>query len=205
MKLTVKNDRKPASITDRANEGSAKELHAKSMPAKTRAMKQATQNAPVRQSRAVADQPAAVTEQALEYDFDESVGYWMVLAAQAYQNALNDELAPHGITFRQCQVLGWLMLEGEMSQVDLASRMMIEAATLAGVLERMERQRWISRKSSSGDRRRKIVQVNPEAREAWKQIVSCARRIRARAVCGLSARQTSALKSALRSVLQNLT
>lgn len=149
-------------------------------------------------------QSASATEQAEEYDFEESVGYWMVLAAQAYQNALNEELTPHGITFRQCQVLGWLMLEGEMSQVDLASRMMIEAATLAGVLDRMERQQWISRQSSTGDRRRKIVQVNPEAREAWKQIVSCARRVRARAVTSLSPRQTAALKKALQCVLQNL-
>jgi len=45
----------------------------------------------------------------------------MVLASQAYQHALSDELTPYGITFRQCQVLGWLAVEGELSQVDLAS------------------------------------------------------------------------------------
>ena len=140
----------------------------------------------------------------LEYDFEESVGYWMVLASQAFQKALNDELAPHGITFRQCQVLGWLILDGNLSQVDLASRMMIEPATLVGVLDRMERDKWISRIATTADRRRKMIQINPQAREIWKKVVCCAREVRARAVQGLSERQVKTLKKTLRTVLGNL-
>ena len=147
---------------------------------------------------------SVAAELGLEYDFEESVGYWIVLAAQAYQKALNDELAPHGITFRQSQVLGWLALDGELSQVDLAARMMIEPATLVGVLDRMQRNQWISRIGSSDDRRRKLIRVNPQAREIWKQVVCCARQVRGRAVAGLSERQVSALKKTLRCVLQNL-
>ncbi|MEZ6073592.1 MAG: hypothetical protein R3C10_25775 [Pirellulales bacterium] len=45
-----------------------------------------------------------------------------------------EELTPHGITFRQMQVMAWLMLEGELSQNELASRMIIEPPTLVGVL-----------------------------------------------------------------------
>ncbi len=146
----------------------------------------------------------ASSEMGLEYDFEESVGYWMVLAAQAYQKSLNDELAPHGITFRQCQVLGWLVLEGELSQVDLAARMMIEPATLVGVLDRMQRNQWISRTHSSSDRRRKLIRVDPRAREIWKQVVCCARRVRARAVVGLSKRQSAMLMKSLQHVLNNL-
>ncbi len=140
----------------------------------------------------------------LDYDFEASVGYWMVLAAQAYQKALGDELAPYGITFRQCQVLGWLMIDGQLSQVDLATRMMIEPATLVGVLDRMQRNQWISRTSSTGDRRRKLITVNPQAREIWKQVVCCARQTRERAVQGLSDRQAAALMKTLRAVLHNL-
>ncbi len=140
----------------------------------------------------------------LEYDFEESVGYWMVLASQAFQKALNDELAPHGLTFRQCQVLGWLVLKGPLPQFELATHMMIEPATLVGVLDRMEREQWIKRTVDNADRRCKKIQVNPQARAIWKQAICCARRVRAKAVEGLTDKQVSELKKTLRVVLGNL-
>ena len=141
---------------------------------------------------------------ALEYDFEESLGYWIVLSSQAFQKALNDELAPHGVTYRQSQVLGWLALEGELSQVELASRMMIEPATLVGVLDRMERDQLISRSSTLVDRRRKVIRVNERAVEVWSKVATCARRVRAQAALGLSERQLRTLKKTLKIVLGNL-
>ena len=139
-----------------------------------------------------------------EYDFDQSVGYWIMLAAQAYQKALNNELAPHGITFRQSQVLGWLALEGPLSQAELAGRMMIEPPTLVGVLDRMERDNLIRRVASPTDRRCKLVCVHPAAADVWHKVIQCARRVRARAVDGLSPQQSQRLMKALQSVIQNL-
>jgi MarR family transcriptional regulator for hemolysin len=138
------------------------------------------------------------------YDFEESVGYWMVLASQAFQNSLTEALAPHGITYRQCQVLGWLAVEGELSQVDLASRMMIEPATLVGVLDRMERDGLICRTSAATDRRRKMICASSEAQEVWAKVACCAREVRARAVEGLTASQVKVLIRTLRTVLGNL-
>ena len=34
----------------------------------------------------------------LEQDFEQSVGYWAHMMARAFERALNEELAPHGIT-----------------------------------------------------------------------------------------------------------
>ncbi len=140
----------------------------------------------------------------LEYDFEASVGYWMVLGSQAFQKSLNEELLPHGITFRQCQVLGWLVLSGELSQVDLAQRMMIEPATLVGVLDRMQAHDWIRRDSTVEDRRRKLIRLQPAAREVWKKVAKCARRVRAQAVQGLSDRQVAELIKSLKIVVKNL-
>lgn len=140
----------------------------------------------------------------LEYDFEASVGYWMVLGSQAFQKALNEELLPHGITFRQCQVLGWLVLSGELSQVELAQRMMIEPATLVGVLDRMQTHDWIRRDSTLEDRRRKLIRLQPAARDVWKKVAKCARSVRAQAVQGLSDRQVAELIKSLKIVVKNL-
>jgi MarR family transcriptional regulator, transcriptional regulator for hemolysin len=140
----------------------------------------------------------------LGYDFDESVGWWLTTATQTYHRAFNEELSPYGITFRQAQVLGCLALESELSQAELASRMMIEAPTLVGILDRMQRAGWISRHRCEHDKRRKLIRANPSAEPVWLKIVICAKRIRTRATAGLSEEQVALLKECLAQIRENL-
>ena len=41
----------------------------------------------------------------LQYDFDKSVGYWIFSTAHEMSRLMNEELAAHGITYRQWEVL----------------------------------------------------------------------------------------------------
>jgi MarR family transcriptional regulator for hemolysin len=140
----------------------------------------------------------------LEYDFAQSIGYWLTMTTQAFHRAVSEELLPHGITYRQSMVLGWLALEGELSQTELAHKMMVEPPTLVGILDRMERDGWISRNNCPSDRRKNIIRANAAAEPVWKKIVECAKRVRERAAHGLSERQLLTLKKLLRRVGQNL-
>ncbi|MEQ8784755.1 MAG: MarR family transcriptional regulator [Pirellulaceae bacterium] len=140
----------------------------------------------------------------LQYDFDQSVGYWLMTTWQLYQKAFNEELAPQGITFRQCQVLGYLALDGTLSQCQLAERMKIEPPTLVRILDRMERDGWIERVACCEDRRRKQIRPTEAAEPVWSKIVACGRRVRARATQGLSPRQQQTLHKLLLRVQKNL-
>jgi MarR family transcriptional regulator for hemolysin len=140
----------------------------------------------------------------MNYDMQESLGCWLTLTTQAYHRAVSDELTPYGITYRQSMVLGWLVLGGELSQTELAGKMMIEPPTLVGILDRMERDGWIARHDCPGDRRKKLVRITSAAEPAWNQIVECAARVRQRATRGLSERQLATLKKILAKVQQNL-
>lgn len=140
----------------------------------------------------------------LQYDFEESIGYWITMASHALQRALNEELAPHGLTYRQSHVLGWLALKGELSQTELARRMMIEPPTLVRILDRMERDGWIQREDCPTDRRKKLIRPRAEAVPVWKQIVACAKRVRARAGRGLTRDELRTLKRLLTRVQRNL-
>lgn len=139
----------------------------------------------------------------LEYDFQESIGFWIHMTAHLYERAMNAELTSEGITYRQFQVLGWLALDGELSQVELAERMRIEPPTLVGVLDRMEREGWIVRESSPTDRRRKIIKAEPKAEPVWRKMVACARRVRERAAGGLSEEEFKQLRDLLARVQAN--
>jgi MarR family transcriptional regulator, transcriptional regulator for hemolysin len=140
----------------------------------------------------------------LQYDFHQSIGYWLTLTTQAYHRAVCDELAPYGITYRQLQVICWLKTEEALSQTELAAKMLVEPPTLVGILDRMERDGWITRHSCPSDRRKKLIRVNPAAEPVWDTIMSCAARVRTRAMDGLSEEQLETLKGCLQHVLANV-
>ena len=140
----------------------------------------------------------------LHQDFEQSVGYWLTVVTQAYHRAISDELAPHGITYRQSMVLGWLALEGELSQTELASKMMVEPPTLVGILDRMERDGWITRHGCPQDRRKNLIRANPGAEPVWEKIVECALRVRAEATAGMSEQELDTLKKLLKRMRQNI-
>jgi MarR family transcriptional regulator, transcriptional regulator for hemolysin len=140
----------------------------------------------------------------LLYDFEQSIGYWLTIATQRYHRAVTEEVAPHGITYRQSLVLAWLAIEGELSQAELAIKMMVEPPTLVGILDRMERDGWITRNSCSSDRRKKLIRATSAAEPVWEKIAEGARRVRALAVEGLSEAEFATLTQLLDRVNRNL-
>jgi MarR family transcriptional regulator for hemolysin len=140
----------------------------------------------------------------LQYDFEQSVGYWVFSTAHEIYRAMNEELAAHGITYRQWEVLAWISYGGEQSQSALAECMRIEPPTLVGVLDRMERDGWIERAPVEGDRRKKQIRATPKVAPLWTKMVACAHRVRARAVGDLAPEQVDALRATLEALRSNL-
>ncbi len=147
------------------------------------------------------DRPA---NPSLKHKAEQSVGYWLTRATHAYHRALCDQLAPHGITYRQSMVVSALMVEGEMSQAELASRLMIEPPTLVGILDRMQRDGWITRRNCPTDRRKNLVHLTPAAEPVWEKIKACFQRIRSQATRDISDADLESLKSLLRHIHQNV-
>ncbi len=140
----------------------------------------------------------------LRHDFEDSVGYWICATSHMLRRALDSELARENITFRQWEVLAWIAMEGELSQVQLAEKLGIEAPTLAGILSRMERDGWLQRSSCSKDRRRKLINATEKAEAVWERALACCRQVRARAVSGISEDELTQLKSICERMRQNL-
>lgn len=141
----------------------------------------------------------------LRFDFENSVGYWIFATAHEMSCALNEELQGHGITYRQWEVLAWLSYAGEMSQAELAERIGIEAPTVVGVIDRMERDGWIQRTASPSDRRKKIIRPTEKVEPLWNQMISCGMRVRARALAGLTPEELASLLGVLARIRSNLT
>lgn len=140
----------------------------------------------------------------LKFEFDQSVGYWVALTSHAMRRALDAELAREGITLRQWEVLAWIALAGEISQVELAERLGIEAPTLAGILARMERDGWLERYCCPNDRRRKRIRATEKAEAVWNRMVECCRRVRSVATSGLSPEEIAQFRSTCERIRLNL-
>ena len=140
----------------------------------------------------------------LEYDFDKSVGYWVVSTGHAIRRALDEELARAGITFRQWEVLAWIAMEGRPSQIELADRMELEPPTLAGILARMERDGWLRRQPCVEDRRRKRIEATAKAKAIWQRSVACCHKVRARAIAGIDSHELAIFKRTCATIRMNL-
>ena len=140
----------------------------------------------------------------LRFDFDESPGWWIVSTARALDRTMAAELRPHGITYRQCQVLASLALHGPISQADLARDLAIEPPTLTGILSRMERDGWVERRSCPTDGRKKLVHPLRQAQGVWNQIVQTALPLRARAVAGFDETELTTLRNLLERIRDNV-
>jgi MarR family transcriptional regulator for hemolysin len=140
----------------------------------------------------------------LVYDFDQSLSYWITTTAHALERAIAEDLAPHGITFRQWQVIAWLAHDGILSQSELADRMKVEPPTLAGIIDRMERDGWIVRCECPGDRRKKLLKPTEKVAPVWETIANVARRVRARASRNFTPEQLESLKAMLGAIRENL-
>lgn len=141
----------------------------------------------------------------IKYEYHESIIYWVITTAHALERAVNEELSPLGMTFRQAEVLAWLALEKSLSQAALAERMRIEAPTLAGIVERMERDGWIAREPCKRDRRKKLLRVTDQVEPIWEQVMQAGGRIRAKAGEGFDLEELQSLIRCLETIQRNLT
>lgn len=139
-----------------------------------------------------------------ESDVELDIGCLLTQTARAFQLALTAELTPYGITARQAQVVGWLRKKGDLSQCQLACFLTIAPATLAGILDRMERDGLILRVADRSDCRRKLIRLNRHVEELGETVAKCSARLCARAVKGLSPEEIDVLLQLLKRLLENL-
>lgn len=140
----------------------------------------------------------------LEYDFENSIGYFLYAATQCVRQSMNAELAREQITFRQWEVLFSMALLKEPSQSELASLLAIEAPTLAGILTRMERDGWLERVSCDVDRRKKRLRATPKAQAVFQQMVECCKTVRNRMLVDIPEDDLRTVKETCIKICQNL-
>ena len=141
---------------------------------------------------------------ALKSEFHDSIPYFVFTAAHAIEKAMGAALEGHGITFRQCQMLGMLAAHGSLSQAEVAEKMGVEPSSVARLVDRMTRDGWIERRPDPHDRRKNRLFATAQAEPVWDQVRSVACPVREKALEGLNDQEVSELKRMLRHLRNNL-
>jgi DNA-binding MarR family transcriptional regulator len=124
--------------------------------------------------------------------------------ARLLRRAFDEELQSLPLTAPQLGLLNRLRTEDGLVQAELGRRMCIEAATLTGMLQRLESAGWVRRDSDERNRRLQRVWLTAQTRAAIPEITRIQERHRARALAGLSAEQLASLEAALMRIEENL-
>ncbi|MGZ6015093.1 MAG: MarR family winged helix-turn-helix transcriptional regulator [Phenylobacterium sp.] len=93
------------------------------------------------------------------------------LIARRYRTRLNEQLKAIGQTQARWEALFWISLSGEhVTQSELAERMGVEGPTLVRMLNKLEQEGLVERRSAKGDRRAKTLRLKGAAEQALADI-----------------------------------
>lgn len=134
----------------------------------------------------------------------ESLGFHCNLTFKAFAAALEARLQGTGVSPAQFLALAHLVALGPLAQAELADRLSIAPATVARLVDRMERDGWVKRRGDPQDGRVRRVVPTPRAAEAWEEASAIGREILERAYRGVHPAEIETVKRVLEKVRRNL-
>ncbi|MGE0085052.1 MAG: MarR family winged helix-turn-helix transcriptional regulator [Desulfococcaceae bacterium] len=126
------------------------------------------------------------------------------LLGKAYQKAHADfqkRLKPYGLTNMQHLVLEGLWYQEGMTAADLGKVLILDKATLSGVLDRMTEAGWIVKEQAPEDRRVYRLYPSTKANEMKEQLIAERRKANADLLSGFTIEEQVLFKRLLRDMI----
>ena len=111
------------------------------------------------------------------------------LLAKAYQKAHNqfkERLKPYGLTNLQHLVLEALWYENGQTAAEMGKMLVLDKATLSGVLERMREADWVLKAPDANDRRVVRIYPSPKAERLKEELIGVRQQANADLLAGFS-------------------
>ena len=140
-----------------------------------------------------------------KYDFEESVVYLVRKAARIFSNAMDLELRKIGVTVAQWYVLAALSMNNGLTQKEIAEIQGIEASTVVPIIDGLERQGFIERRTDPADRRvNRIYLVEEKLNSLWDSMIECVLVVRRVASKDISESDLETVKRVLKKATENV-
>lgn len=103
--------------------------------------------------------------------YTDCIVFLLAKASQKSQNYLKNRLKPLGLTAVQALVLEALLEEDGLTAGDIGKRLVLDNATLSGVLDRLADGQWIIKRTDAEDKRVLRIFLAPKAKAMEPQLV----------------------------------
>ncbi len=123
--------------------------------------------------------------------------------AKAYQKAhglFKKRLLPYGLTPIQHLILEALWLEDGISQKDIGMRLVLDRATLSGVLDRMSSGGWITKEQDPEDKRTLRICLTDKGKDLTSNLAGERNQANEELLSGLNLEEKILLKRLLRDI-----
>lgn len=140
-----------------------------------------------------------------KFDYENSIGLVVYSASKTFQKAFDLELRNKiGITLTQAKVIFSLYLHSGITQRELADKIGIESPTLVPIIDKMEEDGYVQRKSDAGDRRIKRVYTTSKTDSLWNSMMECAIHLRKICVKEVSEQELKSTIVVIKKITTNL-
>ena len=134
----------------------------------------------------------------------ESLGFHCTLTLKSFIEALEENLKVTGVSPTRFIALAHLVAVGPISQSDLAGRLSITPPSAVRLIDRMERDKWVARKTSLDDGRVKLVAPTDNALRIWDELSKAGRAVINKAYQGIHPAEIEMVKRVLERIRFNL-
>ncbi len=141
-----------------------------------------------------------------KFDYENSFGFVVYSASKVMQKAFDLELRNKiGINLVQSKVIFTLNMQSGQTQREIADRIGIESPTLVPIIDKLEEDGYVKRKSDDSDRRIKRIYVTSKTDSLWDSMMECITQIRKVATKDLSEQEIKSALGTVKKITENLT
>jgi MarR family transcriptional regulator, transcriptional regulator for hemolysin len=133
-----------------------------------------------------------------------NLGFLLKDVSRLYTRRFEERAHGLALTLPQCKTLAYLSKNEGVSQKRLAELIEVDPMSLVRILDRMEADGWVQRRSDPDDRRARSLVLTENAKPILEHIWQLASETRAEALEGLSTDERTSLVDLLERLHENL-
>jgi MarR family transcriptional regulator for hemolysin len=140
-----------------------------------------------------------------KYDYENSLGRKIVLAAKTVQQAFDLELQNRvDVTLAQWRAINIIRLQNGITQREIANKLSLDASSIIPLIDRLERKGLVKRRADTDDRRINRLYLTERTESLLDPMFACAMSVKKILTKDISDDQLKVLQNCLERVTQNL-
>ena len=145
-----------------------------------------------------------MTDKLKRLDYKNSVAFISRNTSKVLEKALDTELLlTYGISGAQWKVIASLAITNGLSQKELADFLSLDASSLVPVIDRLERNQFVTRKSDPKDRRNNRIFITKKSESIIDSIVNAILKLRKAVYKNIPVRDIETTKKVLQKMTKN--